>query len=236
MTRCIASLILACLALPASAGAPATTPGTLTVTAAKKYEITFDTSEMPELKGWVETNLAPVCVQWYPAIVATLPSEGYQAPSRLSVTFRKDMKGVAATAGTRIVCAGGWFKRNLDGEAAGAVVHELVHVVQRYRRVKGGRRNPGWMVEGVADHIRWFQYEPKSKRPRPNPKRAKYTDSYRTTAAFLDYAVRTHDKDIVRKFNAAMREGKYADELWKTYTGKTVDELWAEYVAALRAS
>jgi hypothetical protein len=31
-----------------------------------------------------------------------------------------------------------------------------------------------------------------------------------------------------------MREGKYAPELWKTYTGKTVDELWADYVQTLK--
>ena len=150
------------------------------------------------------------------------------------MTFLADMRGVASTGGTRIHCAGGWFRRNLQGEAVGAVVHEMVHVVQRYRRVRGGRRNPGWMVEGVADYIRWFLYEPKSKRPRPNPARAKYTDSYRTTAAFLNYAVDTCDRDLIRKFNAAMRQGKYTAELWKEYTGKTVDELWADYVKTLR--
>lgn len=32
---------------------------------------------------------------------------------------------------------------------------------------------------------------------------------------------------------AAMRQGKYAPELWKKYTGKTVDELWSEYVKTL---
>ena len=31
-----------------------------------------------------------------------------------------------------------------------------------------------------------------------------------------------------------MREGKYAPELWKDYTGKTVDELWEEYIQTLK--
>lgn len=211
---------------------PAPEPETVSVEG--KYEIVFDYSEMPELKEWIHTRLKPVCVEWYPKIVKMLPSEGYTAPRRFSVTFLADMRGVASTGGTRIHCAGGWFRRNLQGEAVGAVVHEMVHVVQRYRRVRGGRRNPGWMVEGVADYIRWFLYEPKSKRPRPNPARAKYTDSYRTTAAFLNYAVDTCDRDLIRKFNAAMRQGKYTAELWKEYTGKTVDELWADYVKTLR--
>ena len=38
----------------------------------------------------------------------------------------------------------------------------------------------------------------------------------------------------MKKLNAAMREGKYCPELWKTYTGKTVDELWADYVKTLK--
>lgn len=204
-------------------------------TAGDKFDIMIDYSEMPELKDWVETKLRPTLEQWYPIIVNLLPSEGYVAPRRFSVTFRKDKRGVADTGGTRINCAGAWFKANLEGEAVGAVVHELVHVVQRYGGTPGARNNPGWLVEGVADYVRWFKYEPASLRPRPNPNRAKYTDSYRTTAAFLEYVATYKDHEIVVKFNAAMRAGKYRPELWKEYTGQTVDELWDDYIAYLRA-
>lgn len=200
-----------------------------------KYEIVFDTSDVPELKEWVETKLKPVCVEWYPRIVEMLPSEGYAAPAKFSITFRSDARGVAFAAGTRITCAADWFKRNLEGEAVGAVVHEMVHVVQQYRRARGGSRNPGWLVEGLADYIRWFLYEPEKNRPRVNPARAKYTDSYRTTGAFLNYLMEHVDKEIVKRLNAAMREGRYTDEIWKELTGKTVDELWAAYVATLPA-
>lgn len=217
---------------PAIAAVPAVPP--FSVMVQDKYVITFDTSEVPELKEWVETKLKPVCVEWYPKIVEMLPSEGYAAPTKFSITFRRDMRGVAFASGSRITCAGDWFKKNLDGEAVGAVVHEMVHVVQQYGRARGtGNRNPGWLVEGLADYIRWFLYEPESKRPRVNPARAKYTDSYRTTGAFLNYLMEKHDEEIVKKLNAAMREGKYTPELWATLTGKTVDELWGEYVKTL---
>jgi hypothetical protein len=209
-------------------------PASTSLAKAGKYEIVFDTSEAPDLKPWVDATLRPVCQTWYPKIVAMLPSEGSAAPRRFTVTFRKEMKGVAYTTGTRIACAADWFGKNLDEEAAGAVVHEMVHVVQQYGRAKGGHDNPGWMVEGIADYIRWFKYEPPGRRPRPDPQHSNYTDSYRTTAAFLDYVTEHYDKDLVKKFNAAMREGKYAPELWKSYTGKTADELWAEYVETLK--
>ena len=218
-------------ATPAPAAAPApATKAAVALAKAGEYQIVIDYSEMPELKDWIETKLKPTLEEWYPVIVKTLPSDGYTAPQRFTVTFRKDMRGVAATAGTRVICAGDWFKKNLNGEAAGAVVHELVHVAQQYR----SRGNPGWLVEGVADYVRWFNYEPQPTGTRPNPARSKYTDSYRVTAGFLNYIVRNVNKDIVLQMNAAMRQGKYNPELWKQYTGKTVDELWDDYLQAVQ--
>ena len=41
-------------------------------------------------------------------------------------------------------------------------------------------------------------------------------------------------RDIVRKLNAAMRDGDYRDELWKLYTKKSVQELGDEWKAALK--
>ncbi len=197
-------------------------------------QIEFDVSETPDLKPWVDETLKPTCAEWYPKIVAMLPSDDYEAPRRFRITFHADMEGVAHCAGTSIHCAARWFRDNLDGEAPGAVVHEMVHVVQQYGRARGRERNPGWMVEGLADYIRWFLYEPENKRTKPNPDRAKYIDSYRITAAFLDYVVRDHDGACIEKFNAAMRNGEYSETLWQEYTGKSIDELWANYVETLR--
>jgi hypothetical protein len=199
------------------------------------YQIEFDASEVPDLKPWIDETLKPVCAAWYPKIAAMLPSEDFEAPRRFRISFRRNMRGVAHCAGTRIECAGQWFLTNRDGEAAGAVVHEMVHVVQQYGRARRGRRNPGWLVEGLADYIRWFLYEPENLRPRVDPQRAKYTDSYRTTGAFLDYVVREHDDDLIAKLNAAMRRGEFDEDLWKECTGHTVDDLWEKYIATLEA-
>ncbi len=201
-----------------------------------KYEIAFDTSDLPEIKPWVDETLKPICADWYPKIVELLPSENYSAPTRFTIIFEKDSRGVAYANRGQIHCAGPWFMRNLKGEAAGAVVHEMVHIVQQYRRARGPNRNPGWMVEGVADYIRWFLYEPEELRPRVDPSRNTYTDSYRITGAFLNYLVEHNDPKLVEKFNAAMREGRYSEDLWKEFTGKTVDDLWADYMQTLSTS
>ena len=199
-----------------------------------KYRIGFDTSDAPDLKPWVDTKLKPVCAAWYPKIVEMLPSEGYTAPEKFTITFHEDMEGVAHCAGTSIHCAARWYRTQLDREGLGSIVHEMVHVVQQYGRLGSGRRNnPGWLVEGLADYIRWHLYEPASARRPPNPKTAKYTDSYRTTAAFLAYVVEKKGPEVIPKLNAARRDGKYKPEIWTEVAGASVDELWAEYVNTL---
>ena len=192
---------------------------------APKYDITIDTTQSPSLKEWAD-KLRPEVEKWYPLIVQYLPSDGYSAPRKFTITFKK-MDGVAYTSGTDVVCAEQWFIAHPDDQ--GAVIHELVHVVQQYRH----RNNPGWLVEGIADYIRWFKYEPPTKRPHPNPARAHYNDSYRTTAAFLEFVAANYDHEIAVRMSEAMREGRYKYDLWKEYTGKTPEDLWAEYVKTL---
>jgi len=56
-----------------------------------------------------------------------------------------------------------------------------------------------------------------------------YTDSYRVTANFLNWVAQKYDSEIVAQMNAAMRSGKYDEDLWKKYTGKTAPELGEEW-------
>jgi len=109
----------------------------------------------------------------------------------------------------------------------GMIVHEMVHVVQSYPTY-----NPVWLVEGIADYVRWFFYEPVDKRPRPNLARASARDSYQTTAAFLYWAANKYNKDLVPKLNAALIAKQYKESLFKDLTGKTLDELNDEWKAS----
>lgn len=206
-----------------------------------KYRIAIDTTETPDLTEWTHKELAPVVKQWYPKIVKMLAGEGYEAPTQVGILFSANMRGVAATGGTRIRCAASWFRQNLQGEAKGAIVHELVHVVQNYglarRNNPNATRTPGWVVEGIADYIRWFLYEPETRGAEITARgidRARYDGNYRVSANFLNWVAVTCDKDIVAKLNAAAREGRYSEDLWKEATGRTVQELGDEWKASLR--
>ncbi len=206
-------------------------------------EIAIDTSQAADLSAWAEQKLAPVLAAWYPKIVAMLPSDGFEPPKRFSVVIRPE-KGVAATSGTRITANSDWLKSELNGEALGALVHEVVHVLQQYR---GGRRNnpdavrpPGWLVEGIPDYIRWFLYEPESHgadfvwlRAQRNPS-LHYDGGYRISANFLNYVVEHHDsqRQLIRKLNAACRQSKSTDPLWQECTGKPLPELVEAWKAA----
>jgi len=201
-------------------------------TADGKCTISINTAQAPGLKDWSEQKLAPVLAEWYPKIVAMLPSDGYTAPTHFSVTI-KPMDGVAYTSGRGVTANSTWLEKELDREAVGSLVHEAVHVVQQFGR--NGMHNPGWLVEGTADYIRWFKYEPQShgadivwmkhlRRFTP-----RYNDSYRVTANFLNWVAEKYDANIVGQMNAAMRDGKYDDGLWQKYTGKTAPELGEEW-------
>jgi hypothetical protein len=203
----------------------------------EKYHFTIDATAAPDLMEWADTKLRPVVQEWYPKLVAMLPSEGFNATTNVTLRFQNDMGRTPASAGGgRINMNSGWFRRELTREAIGSVVHEMVHVVQSYgsarRNNPQAARTPGWLVEGIPDYIRWFLYEPETKGAEiteRNLARAKYDASYRITGNFLNWVTLRHDREIVRKLNVAAREGKYSEQLWKDWTGKTLQELGDEW-------
>ena len=194
--------------------------------------ISFDTTETPDLRQWVQSDLMPACGEWYPRIVAQLASEGFEAPGEFTVTFRDQMDGVAHTSGKDITCAAPWYRNNRDGEAVGSVIHELVHVVQQYRGLRRGSRPPGWLVEGLADHIRWYQFEPVERRRRIDWSRANYDQAYFPSATFLDYIVKNLDPEAITRINADCRAGRYSADYWQDNYGKTAEQIWADAKAA----
>jgi hypothetical protein len=223
----IAGLLLSlAAAFSLAEDAPVQTKPATTAESKTAVEIVLDISEAPELKDFGERAKA-ASEKWFPLIVEKLPSEGFVPAQHVTIVFKKDYKGVAMTQGTRVTCAVKYFTDHPDD--VGAVIHEMVHVVQAYHKPV-----PTWLTEGIADFVRFFSYEPVNRQPHPSAARAKYNASYQTSAAFLHWVTETFDKEFVVKMNAACRKGKYDDNLWKEFTGKTAEELGAAWVESLK--
>lgn len=205
---------------PAPAGAR-----TVMKIASKEAAAFVDTNEAPDLKDW-GAKAGTLCVEWLPKIAALLPSDGFVAPREVSLHFDPKMKGVAHAAGGKITISADYARAHPDD--LGMVVHELAHVVQAYP--PGG---PGWLVEGIADHVRIVHFEPKAPRPAINRVTASYKDAYKTTAVFLEWIELQGNPGLVMKLNSALRSGMYTDAAWTELTGKSVDEQWRLFVESL---
>ncbi len=225
----------------AAAKAPAATPGVIEVAIdGGRAHATIDTTGSPDLAQWAIDTLVPMIQTWYPKLVEALPGEGFTAPQSLHITISDETGGIAATggrSGAEIACNGRWFRQHRDDEAVGAVLHELVHVVQHYGR--GRQRAPGWITEGIADWLRWCVFEPESHGAdidtRDALEKARPDAGYRVSANFLDHVVHKHDKDLIAALNAACRSGDYDESIWKRRTGYTLAELADAWKAELTA-
>ena len=185
--------------------------------------MTIDVSQSPEMAEWA-AKAKERCEKNYVMIIEQLDAPGFIPPNDVKLVFVND-KGVASTSGKTIRCCTAYFKTHPDDY--GAVIHELCHVVQNY----GRKPVPGWVSEGIADYVRWFKYEEPNRHPRiRNFAKAKYSDSYQTTAVFFDWIVRTKDKTFIKRLNEKARNGEYKAELFEQYAGKPLNDLWTEFV------
>ena len=188
-----------------------------------------DISQAPDVAAWAQKAEKQMEAFW-PDTAALLYSDGFITPNMVNVVYRTGpgVTDVAATGGGEMTVNTKWCRAH--PEDTGLTVHEMAHVVQSMSAY-----NPVWLVEGVADYVRWVRFEPENFRFRINPKTGTYHDSYRTTAAFLGWLELHYDSRIVTKLNEAVRFGKYKKELFQQYCGKDVDALWTEFITAYQA-
>ncbi|WAC20276.1 basic secretory protein-like protein [Luteolibacter sp. SL250] len=210
-----------------------------------KYRYILDSTEAPDLRQWTLEKLIPVMEIWYPKIIGMIPVDGYTPPDTVHFALKNatnlpgHAQGVPGYAtGNRITLNASFMRDNKTGEAIGCAVHEIVHVVQFAGDPRPKiERPPTWVTEGACDYIRWFLYEPEVKGAeitKGNVSRAKYDGSYRISANFMDWVIRNHEKDLMRKLNLSIHRG-YSEDLWKEWTGKSVGELGAEWKKAHEA-
>lgn len=188
-----------------------------------------DISRAPEVAAWAQRAERQMESFW-PDTEALLHSDKFIPPNMVNVIYRTGpgVTGVAATGGGVMEVNTAWCDSH--PEDTGLTVHETAHVIQAYSAY-----DPVWLVEGIADYIRWVKFEPEHFQYRIDPQKSTYHDSYRTTAAFLGWCELHYDSGLVTKLSHAVRFGNYKTSLFKQYCGKDVDTLWSEFVAAYKS-
>jgi len=200
-----------------------------------RMQVRIDAAAAPALRGWCDDELMPVLLQWYPRVVALLGGNAGEAPPQVDMRFATEGPAIAATANGRVVCNASWFIDNRHGEAAGAAVRELVRVAQRYDA--GGEARPAWLVDGIADYVRWFRFEPKAYAGSgvDDVQAARHDAGGRITANFLAWACRAHGQDLLGKLDVALRAGDYGEATWQQLTGRSLVELDGDWRRSLVA-
>jgi hypothetical protein len=192
--------------------------------------IVLDLRNAPDVAAWAG-SMKKLCEDWYAIIFDLLSPVGRPPEQTITIMFKDPITGAAYTnaqAG-EITISANWVRKH--PEDIGMVIHELTHVVQCYPRSKNGA-DLFWIGEGVADYIRYFEFEPE-KRQHVDRKQT-YLKGYGTAAAFLDWIQRTHATTLVEKLNARLRIGEYTEELFEDYAGATLTWLWNQYAAQRR--
>jgi hypothetical protein len=195
-----------------------------------KVDPAVDAAQVQKLQE-ISDNSEKVAKGYYDKIVELIGAKVHPEAKEVTILFTPAYRGVAATGGNRIQVSSAYALAHPD-DIPGVIVHELTHVVQAYHRRSGF--DTGWLTEGIADYVRWFNFEPLAKRPHPRQSRhPRATAAYQTTAAFLYWATNKYDKYLVIKLNEALYQAAYTPEIWKDLTGKSLEELNDLWVATL---
>lgn len=191
-------------------------------------KLEFESEPTPATKAWAEEAAATIREWWVP-VARMLATETFKAPEQLTVHFKDKLKVPAYRTPEGLFISVEWITRRPDD--FGMVIHEMTHAIQDYRRTP---RDAGWVVEGIADYIRYWHYEPEAPHPRFDPAKATVRDAYTATPNFFAWLVHKYDRRIVRELDAALRAGTYEDALFEKLTGKNLDTLFTEFVTPLK--
>lgn len=187
-------------------------------------KVVIDTTAYPSAAAWAK-DAEVVFNKWWPIVTTLLATEEFKSPREVRLVFRPNQQAPAWANGSEISVSGDWITAHPDD--LGMIVHELTHLVQRYPRNKV---DTGWLVEGIADYVRWWRYEPEAPRPRIDPAKNKYTDAYRTTASWLAWTSRKYNMGLVPALDRDLKKGDDPAPTFQKLTGKKYQETWDEFV------
>ena len=192
----------------------------------KAPKITVDSKAAPDLASWGD-QAKGLATHWFPLVCQLLSTQKYHAPKTLNFVFRLKQDAPAYCAGNEISFSADWVRKHPDD--FGMVIHEMTHAIQAY---PNNKNNTGWLVEGIADYIRWWRYEPEANRTRIDFSKATYHDAYRTTAAWLAWVSKKYNSKLVPALDLDLRNATDPIPTFEKLTGKNPETLWNEFRAA----
>lgn len=193
-----------------------------------------DTTQAPEITETNKRLVLDLCKEHYPRIKQILVKDDFEPASNILIIFKKNVD-IADTGSNKISLGVRWFTDNRKNpqEIGGVLVHEMVHVVQSY----SPQSVPGWLVEGIADYIRYGKIysDQQGKEPPPmNCREGQHytTNTYGCAAAFLNYILKDKSPEVLIDLNTALRLNEYNDAFFSTNIagGKSLDQLWQECI------
>lgn len=189
--------------------------------------VVVDASAAPPLAGWAQM-LGVHARRWWPLITAALASPGYTPPSPVRLvlsTTRPSAWAGPTEPGTVYVnaAASAAHPRHLL-----YIAHEMTHAAQGY---SGPQRV--WLVEGVADYVRYYVLFPQDPERFFPPAGADYRHGFNQAAALLDRLERLRGPGSVRALNATMRQGRDGSAALAEALGVGLDEAWRQVMTDL---
>lgn len=185
---------------------------------------TVDTRQATDLYQ-VAVNLANTCQSAYPQIMSHLGTVAATPdPHVITLTDSGFSGGAVAYTNTATgsIAVSISYMRSQPTDM-GMIVHELTHVVQSYSY----QTVPVWIVEGMADYMRYTLGYSTSWSYFHCDSTDRYTSGYGCGAALLKYIERVYRPTVVKDLHATIRANQYSDNLFINYTGKTLEQLYA---------
>ena len=196
---------------------------------------TTEVTAAPDLAGWA-AKARHACEVWYPVISELLPAASAEHPRAIKLILEPKLEVPAYTRATgdapeiHISAAHVREQVRAGQDDLGMVIHELSHTLQRYP-------GPRWLVEGIADYIRYERFEPTAPRKPFDADRSRHDTGYWVSSAFLAWIEQRHDPGLVQKLHRALQAGTYDDRsFFLQATGKDLPTLWTGFADARRTS
>ncbi|MDD7885147.1 basic secretory protein-like protein [Flavivirga sp. 57AJ16] len=181
------------------------------------------TNEDPTLSDSIIKLYLDTFFKTYPKLRLTYNKN---APKKVKIKIDNAYEGVAYAHNGQITISSKWMhKKPTDADL---ITHEGMHIIQGYP----GNSGPGWLVEGIADYIRYIHGINNKLAGWSLPKfqnTQHYTNSYRVTARFLVWTSNNYNKNLVKLLDKQLRNKTYSVALWEAFTNKSLVDLWEEY-------